>query len=120
MSQNDQKPGFSDELIDLEAILSQNTLQSILGQHEIAKITSEILSRRNSQTSSVSVTATYGTSSNRQESLVSNEIRSQSLDLSPLFAKIQANFDALYEENLRLKEQLLIANTNCVCKRRFN
>ena len=120
MSQTDRKVDFSNELIDLETILSQNTLQSILGQHEIVKITNEILSRRNSQTSSVLETATSATSSTRQESVVSNEIRPQSLDLTPLFAKIQANFDALYEEDLRLKEQLLIVNTNCICKRRFN
>jgi hypothetical protein len=59
MSHIDRKPDFPDELIDLETILSQNALQSILGQHEIVKITNEILSRRNSQTSSLLETATF-------------------------------------------------------------
>ena len=121
MSQTDRNVDFSNELLDLETLISQNTFEAILGQHEVANIADEILARRNSQTNSLLETAMFETSSNRQENVVSNEIGPRLIDLSHLFAKIQSNFDALYEMNLRLKEQLSIALAkNCISERGYN
>lgn len=111
MSQTLNIPNSSN-LLDLNAM---NWLESVLGQEELSGITNQI---RLSQQSNVVLAVTAPSCSNSAENFVSFEITPKP-DLSPILAQIQTNFDALCRENSRLKEELLLAVDNCICKKEY-
>ena len=103
----------SSNLLDLNAM---NWLESVLGQDELSGITNQI---RLSQQSNVVLAVTGPSFSNPPlENFASFEMTPK-LDLSPIFAQIQTNFDALCRENSRLKKELLLAVDNCICKKEY-
>lgn len=111
MSQTLNIPNSSN-LLDLNAM---NWLESVLGPEELSGVTNQIRLSQQSN-SGATLILTESICSNPPENFVSFEMLPKT-DLSSIFAQIQSNFDALCRENSRLKEELLLAVDNCICKK---